>query len=58
MLTPGNINVNQQKQKADKEKWVVGAVMQAPLKVMEAENDKLVSVVLHGEDKTKGKHST
>lgn len=26
MLTPGNINVNQQEQKADKEKWVVGAV--------------------------------
>lgn len=48
MLTPGDINVNQQEQKADKEKWAVGAAMHAPLKVMEAENDKLVSVVLHG----------
>lgn len=45
MLTPGNISVNQQEQKADREKWVVGAVMRSPLAVMEAGSDKLASVV-------------
>lgn len=44
MLTPSNVTVNQQEQKADREKWVVGAVTHSPLTVIGVENDKLASV--------------
>lgn len=47
MLKPSNVSVNQREERADREKWAVGAVTQFSPSVTRVENDKLASVAKH-----------